>query len=216
MEAKFIDKKAVCTFTQAGALNKQFRRGTGHCAGFRQLLRISWTDTATRRSYLFCVLRNQYHAFGKIGSFAASLSALGKTAVQYLCTAILQWLGQQQVLNSEETYSKLPQKVLPAPLVSELPVRFSSATAGGNRGLSRFQVVQEMAVDAFAWKSAVLAVRLFHAADLECRPWLCSSDIRPVCSCKRGCSAKFNTKRREPYTLLRMVRTPRCSSRATT
>ena len=114
MEAKFIDKKAVCAFTQAGALNKQFRRGTGRCASFRQLLRICWTDTATRRSYLFGVLRNHFHAFGKIGSFAASLSALGKTAVQYLCTAILQRLGQQQVLNSEETYTNLPQKVLPA------------------------------------------------------------------------------------------------------
>ena len=54
-----------------------------------------------------------------------------------------------------------------APLVSELPIRFSSATARGNRGLSRFQVVQEMAVDAVAQKSAVLAVRLFHVADLE-------------------------------------------------
>lgn len=96
-------------------------------------------------------------------------------------------------------------------------------TAGGIRGdvgQVRIQVAQEMAVDAFAWKSAILAARLFHAAALEGRPWPCSTGSLPVCNCKRGCSASMETNskpnRREPDTLLRMVRTPHCSSRATT
>jgi len=86
-------------------------------------------------------------------------------------------------------------------LVSELGVRFSSATAGGNRGLVgqvRIQVAQEMAVDAFAWKSAILAARLSHAAVLEGRPWPCSSGTRPVCNCKRGCSASMDKATPKP------------------
>jgi len=52
MDTKFVDKNAVCAFTQALAVNKRIRRGTGQLPA---VVRGSWTDTSMRRSYLICV-----------------------------------------------------------------------------------------------------------------------------------------------------------------
>ena len=52
MDTRFVDKNAVCAFTQALAVNKRIRRGTGQLPA---VVRGSWTDTSMRRSHLICV-----------------------------------------------------------------------------------------------------------------------------------------------------------------